>query len=92
MVASEAPKAISTGRWMSWNTTVSTAEAHRSRVTELPRMRSAPSRSPAPRRMEARGAPPWPAKAAKAEIRVMMGKVTPRPVRAVPPMTGMWPI
>ena len=55
-------------------------------------MASAPFRSPAPRRMDAKGAPPMPAKAEKAEIRVRMGKVTPTPVRAVFPTTAMWPI
>ena len=33
-----------------------------------------------------------PAKAVKAEMSMRMGKVIPRPVRAVRPTSGMWPI
>ena len=58
----------------------------------LPRMRSAPFLSPAPSRMLARGAPPMPANAAKAEMTIKMGKATPTPVRAVAPMPGMLPM
>ena len=68
MVASEAPKAMRMGRLKAEKVTVSTAAVHSSMVRELPRIRSAPSRSPAPRRMEARGAPPAPKKAAKADL------------------------
>ena len=92
MVSSEAPKAIRAGSLMMEKTVVSRAAKISSRVAEVPRIFSAPSRSPAPRRMEARGAPPMPAKAVKAEISIRMGKVTPRPVRAVRPTSGMWPI
>ena len=74
------------------NTIVSTTEVHKSMVVELPRIFSAPFRSPAPNRMEARGAPPWPAKAAKADTSMMMGNVMPRPVRAVLPTSGMCPM
>ena len=72
--------------------TVSSREAASRRIRELPRIRSASSLRPAPRRMDARGAPPCPAKAAKADTRVIMGKVTPTPVRAVLPTSGMCPI
>ena len=92
MVSSEAPKAMSTGSLIMENTVVSTAAKISSKVVELPKIFSAPSRSPAPRRMEARGAPPMPAKAVKAEMSMRMGKVMPRPVRAVRPTSGMWPI
>ena len=88
MVSSEAPKAISTGSLMM----VKRVVIRSSRVVELPSIFSAPSRSPAPRRMEASGAPPIPAKAVKAEISIRIGKVTPSPVRAVRPTTAMWPM
>ena len=92
MVASEAPKAMRMGRLKAEKVRVSTAAVHSSMVRELPKIRSALSRSPAPRRMEARGAPPMPAKAAKAEMSMRMGKVTPTPVRASWPTSGMWPM
>ena len=74
------------------NPTVKTTAAHSSMVRELPRMRCASTLRFAPSWMAARGAPPCPAKAAKAEIRVMIGNVTPTPVRATSPISGMWPI
>ena len=92
MVSADAPNANSNGRWNREKPTVKTRAMVTSMDTALPRMASAPFRSPAPRRMDARGAPPMPAKAEKAEIRVRMGKVTPTPVRAVFPTTAMWPI
>ena len=92
MVSSEAPKAMSRGSLTMENRVVRTAARQSSRVAEFPKISSAPSRSPAPRWMEARGAPPMPAKAVKAEISIRMGKVTPRPVRAVRPTSGMWPM
>ena len=52
----EAPKAMSAGSLMMENTTVSAADKQSRRAVELPRICSAPSRSPAPRRMEAKGA------------------------------------
>ena len=92
MVSSEAPKAIRTGSLTRENTAVSRAASISSRAVELPRIFSAPSRSPAPRRMEAKGAPPMPAKAVKAEMSIRMGKVTPSPVRAARPTSGIWPM
>ena len=53
-------------------------------VKELPKMRPARAWSPAPRAMEKRGTPPVPNRAAKAMMRVTMGKVSPTPVRARP--------
>ena len=76
----------------SWNAAVSTTLSASSRETQLPKICSAPSLSPAPRRMPARGAPPMPAKAAKADTIISTGKVTPTPVRAVAPMSGMLPM
>ena len=92
MVASEAPKAYRTGSWKAEKPTVSTAAAISSRVTELPRIRWASTRRLAPSWIAARGAPPCPAKAAKADTSVMMGKVIPTPVRATSPTSGMWPM
>ena len=63
-----------------------------SMVVQLPRTCSAWSFSPFPRRMEARGAPPILTRAAKAEMHRISGMVTPTPVRAVAPTSGMWPM
>lgn len=92
MVASEAPKARRMGSLKALKPTVSTAAVISSRARELPRIRSAWSFFPAPSWMAASGAPPCPAKAAKADTSVMMGKVTPTPVSARSPTSGMWPM
>lgn len=63
-----------------------------SAVVQLPRIRSAVSLSPRPSMIDARGAPPMLTSAAKAEIAVMAGKVTPTPVSAFAPMFGRWPM
>ncbi len=55
-------------------------------------MVSARSSSPFPRAMEQRGAPPIPKRLAKAVMMEMMGKVSPRPVRARVAASGMWPM
>ena len=89
MVSSLAPKAMSSGRLKSRNTTVSTRLADTAPVTQLPRIFSAPARSPRPRKMEARVAPPMAVRAAKAEMIIMRLMHTPTPVRAVRPTTGM---
>ena len=67
------------------NPTVRATAAISSKVRELPRIFSAFSRLPAPSWIEAKGAPPWPAKAAKADTSIIMGKVTPTPVSAMSP-------
>ena len=92
MVSSEAPKAIRADSLRMEKVTVSTADRTSSRAVELPKIFSACSRSPAPRWMEARGAPPIPAKAVKAEMSIRMGKVTPSPVRASRPTSSMCPM
>ena len=48
--------------------------------------------SPSPMAMAARGPPPWPPRAARAEMNMMMGKQTPSPVRAISPSAPIWPI
>ena len=55
-------------------------------------MRPASSFSPRPRAMEQSGAPPIPKRFAKAFKILMMGKVTPKPVSANVPTSGMRPI
>ncbi len=72
--------------------TVSVTDSTRSMEKQLPRIFSAPSRLPAPSWMEASGAPPIPANAAKAETSRMMGNVTPTPVSASAPVPGMLPM
>ena len=61
-------------------------------VKQPPKVFSAFSLSPWPMKMEARGAPPEPKSAAKAETIRMMGRHTPTPVRARFPSPGMWPM
>ena len=63
-----------------------------SATQQLPKISSAVSLSLRPMKMAARAAPPMPIKELNAVIRVITGKVTPTPVRAVAPMTGMWPM
>jgi hypothetical protein len=43
-------------------------------------------------RMAAREPPPIPTRAERAEMNMMMGKATPRPVRARSPTSSIWPI
>ncbi len=61
-------------------------------VTPFPKMVSARFLSPFPSQIEARGAPPTPTNAENAEISVMIGKVTPTPVRASMPTPSICPI
>ena len=58
---------------------------------QFPRIRSAPFMSFFPIQMAAWGAPPAPTRAAKAEIRMITGKVTPSPARARWPTSGIRP-
>ena len=62
------------------------------KVKELPMISSAFLVFPFPRSMEQSGAPPIPYKLAKAIIMVIMGKVTPTPVRAKLDAFGILPI
>ena len=61
-------------------------------VKQPPRVFSAPSRSPLPMKMDARGAPPELTKAAKADTTMIRGMHTPTPVRASWLSPGMWPM
>ena len=63
-----------------------------SRETPFPRIFSARFRSPLPSQIDASGAPPAPTNAENAEINVMIGKVTPTPVRASIPTPSICPI
>ena len=92
MVLSLAPNRRRISCPKSRNTAVSATASASIRSKQLPSVRSASSRSPLPSRMEARGAPPMPASAAKAEIARMAGSVTPTPVSAVAPMSGICPM
>lgn len=58
----------------------------------LPNIFSASSISFLPSSIEARGAPPIPAKAAKAEMIRIIGRVTPTPVSAKSPYSGIFHI
>ena len=62
------------------------------RVKQLPSVFSADSASPFPMKMEALGAPPYPANAAKAVTIIIKGIHTPTPVKAASPTSGIWPI
>lgn len=88
MMASEAPNIYNSGVLKMLKMTVSVTDSTRSMEKQLPRIFSAPSRLPAPSWMEASGAPPIPANAAKAETSRMMGNVTPTPVSASAPGAG----
>ena len=92
MVFSLAPNKYSRGSLKIRKITVSAAAKRISMENVFPRMFSARFRSPFPREMAASGAPPAPIKELKADTRVMMGKVTPTPVRAVAPISGIRPM
>ena len=72
--------------------TVSTRATAISAVVQLPRIFSASSFLPFPSMMDALGAPPILTRAAKAEMAMMIGNVTPTPVRALAPTPGRWPM
>ena len=59
---------------------------------EFPKVFSALSFSPFPKKMDALGAAPILTNAAKAEISIISGKHTPTPVRANLPTSAIWPI
>ena len=84
-----APKARSRGPLKVWKTAVAMTARVISRAVEPPRMRLARSLSPSPMAMAARGAPPCPARPASAAMNMVMGKQTPRPVRARSPLAPM---
>ena len=84
-----APNSMSMGSENSRKTTVKTRPDSRVPQAQFPRMRSASSWSPRPIIMAARGAPPIPVRAAKAEMTVISGKQTPMPVRARDPTSGI---
>ena len=73
-------------------TAVSTIAIKTSIVVQLPSIFSAVSLSPFPIIIEARGAPPMLTSAANAEMAIITGIVTPTPVKALGPTSGMWPI
>ena len=92
MVLLLAPKIIRMSWPKHWITTVRTRAVITSMEAQLPRMRSACWGSPLPIMMEARGAPPMLTRAAKAEMHMISGRVTPTPVSALGPTSGMWPM
>ena len=92
MVFSLAPKAMRKSRFQTNRMTVSTRETAICREKQLPNVFSADSLSPRPMKMVARGAPPFPTRAAKADTIMMRGMQTPTPVRAMAPSPGMWPM
>ena len=61
-------------------------------VKQFPRIFSAESRSFFPIKIEARGAPPFPTRAANAEMIMIRGIQTPTPVKAKAPLPGICPI
>ena len=73
-------------------TAVSTAAIRTSMVVQLPNIFSAVSLSPFPIMMDALGAPPMLTNAAKAEMAIIRGMVTPTPVSALGPTSAIWPI
>ena len=58
----------------------------------MPNIFSAVSLSPFPIMMDALGAPPMLTNAAKAEMAIIRGMVTPTPVSALGPTSAIWPI
>ena len=89
MVPALAPKAISSGSQKTRMTVVSTTEMQTNAAQQLPRISSAILLSWRPIKMAARAAPPMPIRELKAVISVIIGKVTPTPVKAVAPITGI---
>ena len=92
MVFSLAPNMRSSGWPKIRMTAVRTSAMRTSMVVQFPRIFSALSFSPFPIMMEALGAPPMLTRAAKAEIAMMSGMVTPTPVRASGPMSLICPM
>ena len=91
-MASLAPKAYSSGRLSTSSTTVSATPVPTSKAKVLPKITWALSRSPLPRWMENSGEPPMPNRLAKAVTMERMGKVSPRPVKALPAASGRRPM
>ena len=87
-----APKIISRSRFQTSMTTVSTAEIPICSVTQPPSILSAPSISPRPMLIDARGAPPELTNAANADTMMISGMHTPTPVSARLPSPGIWPM
>ena len=87
-----APKAMRKNLLPDNNTMVRIIEMIICMVKQFPRVFSAVSFSPLPIKIEALGAPPKPIRAAKADIIIMMGIQTPRPVRARLPVFGICPM
>ncbi len=71
---------------------VSTIDTMMIAEKEFPMIFSASSLFPLPSIIEALGAAPMLTSAAKAVIKIMMGKVTPTPVRASAPTLGIRPM
>ena len=92
MVLSLAPKAKSSGLFHRSSTAVSTRDTASCKPKQLPRVFSAESMSCRPIKMEARGAPPAPTNAAKADTIMISGMQTPTPVSARLPFSGIWPM
>ena len=92
MVLELAPNASSSGRFQMSTTAVSTADTSNCVTKQLPRICSASAVRFLPKAMEARGAPPLPTNAAKAEMIRISGIHTPTPVSASAPSPGMWPM
>ena len=92
MVFSLAPNSNSKSSPRIKNSTVSMMEIPTKVTKQFPRIFSAPSTSFCPIFIDARGAPPIPIRELKADIIMRMGNVTPTPVNAAAPISGMWPI
>ena len=92
MVLGLPPKAIKKGRFHSSSAAVSTSDTTMSSVKQPPMASSASSVRFCPMKMEARGAPPPPTRAAKAATIRMMGIQRPTPVKARSPSRGIRPI
>jgi len=84
-----APNARSIGRLKKYITTVRITDMISWVVKQFPRIFSALALSPLPMRIEARGAPPFPTSAAKADIIIIRGMQIPTPVSAREPFPGI---
>ena len=93
MMLSVAPTRYSRSRQNIWHTARITTENPTSRGRQLPRISSAPSRSPPPSLMAANAEPPAPIMVPKADTIIISGRHTPRaPRERTPSSPGRLPM
>ena len=89
IVVSLAPNAYRIGVLISRNNIVKITAKMTINPAQFPKIFSALSYLFLPSAIDAKGAPPIPANALNAEINIIIGNVTPTPVKATSPYSGM---